>query len=81
MILRLEWYKSDCQVRKCDWQIKELEKFKVNHNHTNNVKSGLNVEKEKIKISIPMFMSTDQEWPVKFLNDLDRYIHLWELIQ
>ena len=55
-------------------QIKELEKFKVNHNHTSNVNSGLNVEKAKIKIPIPMFRGTDQKRPVKFLNDLDRYI-------
>ena len=55
-------------------QIKELEKFKVNHNHTSNVNSGFNVEKSKIKIPIPMFRGTDQERPVKFLNDLDRYI-------
>ena len=56
-------------------QIKELEKFKVNHSHTSNVNSGLNVEKTKIKIPIPMFRGTDQERPVKFLNDLDR-LHL-----
>ena len=55
-------------------QIKELEKFRVNHNHTSNVYSCLNVEKAKIKIPIPMFRSTDQKRPVKFLNDLDRYI-------
>ena len=55
-------------------QIKELEKFKINHNNTSNVNSGLNVEKAKIKIPIRMFRCTDQERPVKFLNDLDRYI-------
>ena len=32
------------------------------------------MEKAKIKIPIPMFRGTDQERPVKFLNDLDRYI-------
>ena len=30
-------------------QIKELEKFNINHNNTSNVNSGLNVEKAKIK--------------------------------
>ena len=45
-------------------QIKELEKFKVNHNHTSNINSGFNVEKAKIKIPIPMFRGTDQERPV-----------------
>ena len=55
-------------------QIKELEKFKVNHNHNSNVNSGLNVEKAKIKFPIPIFRGTHQERPVKFLNDLDRYI-------
>ena len=55
-------------------QIMELEKFKVNNNHTSYVNSCSNVEKAKIKIRIPMFSGTDQERPVKFLNDLDRYI-------
>ena len=64
----------ECNYEEIQLHIKELEKCKVNNNDTSNINSCSNVEKAKIKIPIPMIKGIDQERPVKFLNDLVRYI-------
>ena len=55
-------------------QIAQLRKSRVNNNGINVNNLTLNSEKTKIKIPIPIFEGTDQERPIKFLNDLEKYI-------
>ena len=68
----LEKFKESCE--ELQLQIEELKKSKGNNNYSN-----ANVEKSKIKIPIPSFKGTNQERPVKFLDDLDRYISFMKI--
>ena len=63
----LEKLKECCE--ELQLQIEELKKSKSNNNYSN-----LSIEKSKIKIPIRSFKGTDMERPVKFMNELDRYI-------
>ena len=55
-------------------QIDELRKSRVNNNGINGNNLTLHSEKSKIKIPIPIFKGFNQERPIKFLNDLEKYI-------
>ena len=66
--------KLDDSFSDLQWQIDELKKTKTIDN-SGNV-SLIVPEKSRIKIPVPSFKGTDQERPIKFLNDLDKYILL-----
>ena len=66
--------KLDDSFSELQWQIDELKKTKTIDN-SGNV-SLITPEKSRIKVPVPSFKGTDQERPIKFLNDLDKYILL-----
>ena len=60
-------------------QIDELRTSRIINNGINGNNLTLNSEKSKIKIPIPIFKGTDQERPIKFLNDLEKYIAFMQI--
>ena len=68
--------KLDDSFSELQWQIDELKKTKTID--SGNV-SLITPEKSRIKIPVPSFKGTDQERPIKFLNDLDKYILLMKI--
>ena len=64
----------DNSFSELQWQIVELKKTKTIDNRGN---VGLIIpEKSRITIPVPSFKGTDQERPIKFFNDIDKYILL-----
>ena len=68
----LERLKENCE--ELQLQIEELKKSKSNNNYSN-----VSIEKSKLKIQFRLSRVLYQERPVKFLNELDRYISFMKI--
>ena len=70
-----EKIKESCEYLQA--QIDELKNMRNINSH--NASNFVSHEKTKIKIPIPSFKGTDQERPVTFLNELDKYIEFMKI--